>query len=116
MTRRTGIGSGGAGTGTIGNAVGNTGGEETHTLSSAEIPATSVTVSISDPGHNHFVTNDYGASGSGGSALLSTNSQSHNYRTGNSTTGISASGSVNGSGGAHNNIQPSAVVLKIIKI
>jgi microcystin-dependent protein len=36
--RKSLVGSGGSGTGTLGNTVGNTGGEETHTLTSAELP------------------------------------------------------------------------------
>lgn len=37
--RRSPVGKGGVGTGTLGNAVGNTGGEETHTQTNAEAPA-----------------------------------------------------------------------------
>jgi len=83
-------------------------GSDTHTLTVAEIPAG---LTVTDPGHNHFVTNDLGASGSGGSALLSTNTGSRNYRTGNSTTGIS----VGGDGDAHSIVQPSLGVNYIIK-
>lgn len=42
--RRTKVGSGGSGTGTLGNAVGNTGGSETHTLSTSELNHTTATV------------------------------------------------------------------------
>lgn len=91
--RRTAVGSGGTGTGTLGNAVGNTGGEETHVLTVPEIP-----------GHTHTTptANSTGAGGVPASAGTSTPD----------STPITGS---TGGGGGHNNIQPSAVVLKIIK-
>ena len=88
--RRVAVGSGGSGTGTLGNAVGNTGGAETHVLVTGELAA-----------HAHnTVWNTSGAAqiAAGG-----------DYSLGNNTT------STVGSSTAHNNMQPSAVVLKIIK-
>ena len=89
----------GTGTGTLGNAVGNTGEAETHTLSTAEMP-----------GHTH-------SESVGHASTTNTNNGNHGgantgYET-PSTVG-SSTGSTGG-GGAHNNMQPSAVVLKIIK-
>jgi len=133
MTRRLGMGSGGSGTAIIGNAVGNIGGAETHTLTSAQIPNTSVTVSITDPTHNH---NPLAANSTGGITpvtLLDTNARgmgaggptvgtvydaNNNQGTpwiSSSSTGITASGTVDGSSGSHNIVQPAAIVLKIIK-
>lgn len=108
--RRTAVGSGGSGTGTLGSSVGNTGGSETHTLSTAELPSlsgTSLTVGTTDGG------------GAAGSARFLTGT-GVNTSTGagasNSTASIADSSySITNGGGAHNNIQPSAVVLKIIK-
>lgn len=86
--RRVPVGAGGTGTATLGNARGNTGGSETHTLQISEIPA-----------HTH----NYGVSGSGGGGISSGGESS--FKPTSST----------GGGGAHNNMQPSLVVNYIIK-
>jgi len=123
MTRRTGMGSGGSGTGTIGNAVGNTGGEEGHTLTQSELSVALGTASssVTDPGHVHSLTgrNAGGAqnlifANTGNSAAGSTNLSGS---VGSATTGISVGTTITNAlgGNAHNNIQPSAIVLKIIK-
>jgi microcystin-dependent protein len=89
--RRVAVGSGGSGTATLANTVGSTGGAETHTLTTPEIPA-----------HTHGISNGAGdgAGGAGGS-FASANASVQSTST--------------GGGGSHNNMQPSAVVLKIIK-
>lgn len=90
--RKTAVGVGGSGTGTLGNAVGNSGGAETHTLTSGEMPV-----------HAH----SYGVDGTAlaGSPF-----------TGGAENGDTFSDSTNnaGSGNAHNNMQPSYVVTKCI--
>lgn len=88
--RRTAVGSGGTGTGVLGNATGNTGGAETVTLSITEMPA-----------HTHANQQGFSASSSGGTVQ-------------GAGAAFSTSGSTGG-GGAHNNMQPSAVVTYVIK-
>ncbi len=91
LRRRTLVGAGGTGTAALANTVGSRGGAETHTLTTAEMPA-----------HTHpapVVTGNYVGSGFG---------------SGNSKGPPGNTGST-GSGGAHNNMQPSAVVRWLIK-
>lgn len=95
--RRAAVGSGGTGTGTLGNAVGNAGGAETHTLTTAELAA-----------HNHTYESSSGASaqaGGSGGDFLTTAGWSSGKSTGST-----------GSNNAHNNMQPSLVVLATIRI
>jgi microcystin-dependent protein len=89
--RRVAVGSGGSGTATLANSVGSTGGAETHTLTSNEMPAHTHSVDITSTG--------------GSLSMDGAGTAQH----GSVTTGST------GGGAAHNNMQPSAVVLKIIK-
>lgn len=89
--RRTAVGSGGTGTGTLGNSVGNTGGSETHTLTRAEMPS-GVPTNASGSGNQ-------GAFGGGSFNAPANNSAGYSQ----------------GTNSAHNNLQPSAVVFKCIK-
>ena len=93
--RRTKVGSGGSGTGTLGNAVGNTGGSETHTLTSSEMPA-----------HTHTMQ--------GGGTITTPMTGVFENATLASLQGTNATSST-GSGGSHNNMQPSMVVYMQIK-
>lgn len=119
---QTTIGSG-TGTGLTARTVGATYiGEERHVLTTTELAAHNhpVTVSITDPTHVHAANDVTGNTisvqgGTGASVIGSLTPQL--YTTTSSTTGITATGSATntGSGTAHNNMQPSAVVNKIIK-
>jgi microcystin-dependent protein len=133
-TRRVSVGSGGSGTATLGNSVGNVGGEETHTLSTAELATHGH--SASQAAHNHAFTgapgattqalgwygtdgnnaaspNGVGTSGVGGINVSNTNGNVAKITVVNATPTVTVTDT--GSGTAHNNIQPSEVVLKIIK-
>lgn len=93
LARRVAVGSGGSGTATLGNAVGNTGGAETHTLTTAELAA-----------HTHPLSGGPNAVTPASIVTVSANATPSSSNTGSA-----------GGGGAHNNMQPSAVVLSIIK-
>jgi microcystin-dependent protein len=175
LRRRTCVGRGGSATGTLGNTIGSTGGEENHVLSVGELAAHNHGVTdpghthtVSDPGHNHS-QNSHSHSDSGHGHGISDPGHSHtfpfnqdsgdgtnrtrgcaggvqsNFGTNGATTGISVSTgtanitgttatnnsnttgisnnsnttgistSNNGSNTGHNTIQPSAVMIKIIK-
>lgn len=78
--------------------------EETGGSADAVLVGHTHTATVTDPGHFHGVARGYGASGSGGDALLSGTS---GVNSSTATTGISVSNSVTGtSTGANDNYQP----------
>jgi microcystin-dependent protein len=99
--RRASVGSGGTGTGTLGNAVGNVGGAETHALIASEGPA-----------HNHI--DGFSSSGVTGEYGNVAGANVANYSFSGLQT-VHALTSTTGSGTAHNNLQPSMVVTKMIR-
>jgi len=122
------LGVSGAGSGLTGRALGETLGEETHALSTAELATHTHTQNahnhgITDPGHIHSVTTksnplfnplDYVAYTQGENTVSS-------FNTNSATTGITinnatATNQNAGSGTAHNNMQPSLFVNIMIKL
>jgi microcystin-dependent protein len=96
-----------------GDTLGATGGGETVTLTASHLPDHNVT--ITDPGHLHSVSAPVsnvaaGTTGTASAAISSTN-------TATNTTGITAAFGTTARGGAqtaHNNVQPTIVLNKII--
>jgi len=169
MARRATIGSGGTGTGTIGNATGSYGGEENHVLAGGELA--NHIHGIADPGHNHSFTDpghSHGVNDPTHAHAIADPGHAHgingNYMSNNLTGGslnpigafsFGVGGATNGAGtgigiygaatgislyvsgtgaypngaytginttqgagsnAAHNTMQPSAVVTKVIKL
>ena len=85
-------------------------GEENHVLAVGEMPSHAHI--ITDPGHTHLAGLN-GGSDYGGYNTPTLYYTGNNHATSSSGTGITINNS--GGGGGHNNMQPSAVVQKIIK-
>lgn len=101
----------GNGTGLTNRTLGTVVGAETHTLTTAEMPAHSHT--ITDPGHSHTYVNNtnnqstdnaFGTESAADNADLSATS-------GTSTTGITVNST--GGGNAHNNMQPTVFISNV---
>lgn len=100
----------GAGSGLTARTVGQSGGEETHLLTTGELPAH--THGVTDPGHRHNIQsdNDHGSTGGYG---IGENQYNLDVWTQYAATGITVNSA--GSGGSHNNIQPFYVVKTFVR-
>jgi microcystin-dependent protein len=103
--------------------LGATGGLESHTLQTTQIPAHSHANTLNDNGHSHPET-------PAGAAVNTSSFQDLSHfcagpnggsiggalSTGSSTTGISINNASAGGGGAHNNVQPTIICNYIIRV
>jgi microcystin-dependent protein len=100
--------------------LGQAGGLESHTLTTAQLASHSHANSLSDPGHTHTASNgiqDTVQNGSGGAAAVWRFNAGANLSVLNTaTTGISITNASAGSGSAHNNVQPTIVCNYIIRV
>jgi hypothetical protein len=92
---------------------GNTGGADTVTLTTAQIPSHTHTATVSDPGHSHTY-NGAGQQSNGGGSIL-TAFFSPNLTTSTATTGITVTNAATGGGGSHENRPPYYALAYIMK-
>jgi microcystin-dependent protein len=97
---------------TSSTTLGSTGGEENHTILTAEMPSHTHTATVTDPGHSHGYDRITGASGAFGATPA--NNQSV-QQTSTEVTGITVGNSNTGGGGSHNTTPPAMVMNWIIK-
>src|SRR5262245_51651454 len=104
------------GSGIIGTSLGATGGAETHTLTAAQMPVHSH--GVTDLGHAHGITPTNGLVQGPAGGFDPTSGGSHgapaNLSINSATTGITVNNA--GSGGAHNNAQPTVIVNYILRV
>ena len=112
MRGRVGIGAG-QGADLSNRVFATSGGAETHTLTTGEMPTHSH--GVTDPGHNHSYINNTSDQSVNNIITSETAADQEDYgaTTGNSVTGITIINT--GGGNAHNNMQPFLVIRYLIK-
>jgi len=102
----------GAVTGAVGTTLGAVGGSESHTLTTAQLASHSH--GVTDPGHNHSSTQGGTTPSATGTVLARATVNNQTFDTGVNTTGITINNA--GSGSAHNNVPPTIIANKLIRI
>lgn len=93
--------------------VGETGGANSVTLTTAQMPAHSHTATVNDPGHSHSVSGATQQTNGGGTIITGRN---NTVTTSTATTGISVSIGSTGGGQAHENRPPYYALALIMKL
>lgn len=100
--------------------MGAIGGLESHTLTTPQIPSHSHSNTLNDPGHTHDLSNSKQGStqqpGSGVYPQLNNGYTPGEVSTTTKTTGITITNVAAGGGGAHNNVQPTIICNKLLRI
>ncbi len=94
--------------------LGGVGGAETHTLTTPQIPSHTHNNTLNDPGHIHGFPVSFGGT-TGGTGIFS-GASGGNTNTNSATTGITINNATAGSGNAHNNVQPTIICNKLLRI
>lgn len=94
--------------------LGNTGGSESHTLTTAQLASHTHANSLTDPGHVHGGVPP--VTGTSAGIATATATAAATINTASATTGITITNASAGSGSAHNNVQPSIIANKLIRI
>lgn len=108
----------GSGSGLSARSLGQTLGEETHVLTTPEMPSHSHTATVTDLGHLHTASGNVNSTPTTGSGetTAQTGQTPGAWSTNSATTGITVSNSSTGGGGAHNNMQPTSFLNAMIKL
>ena len=99
-----------------GTGMGNSGGFQSHILTTTEMPVHSHANFLTDPGHNHTMNNNTGIvnGNAGGNLLFNVNGSSVNVTVVSATTGLVITNANAGSGNAFTTLGPSIILNKII--
>jgi microcystin-dependent protein len=97
-------------------SLGAIGGLESHTLTTAQLAPHSHANTLTDPGHYHEAMNISDGSGGLNDLTVGTGYHSPNSRTTAKTTGITIANASTGGGNAHNNVQPTIISNKLIRV
>lgn len=101
-----------------GDTLGATGGAETHTITAGESAVLTYTSAVTDPQHGHNVnvaSTAAAAAGSFGGSGINVGTPGGTVVAAANSTGITVGTTANAGGGAHNNVQPTIILNKIIK-
>jgi microcystin-dependent protein len=98
------------------SALGNTGGEQAHTLTTNELASHTHANTLGDPGHSHGVPYDNAVGlGSGGQTTYDGGTRNVTNNTDAASTGITISNAAQGGGASHNTVPPGIILNYIIK-